>query len=77
MPDLAFLLQLRELADGILDAHARIRRVELVEIDALDAQPLQARLASLAQVRWAAASFPLSRPGRISPPLVAISRPLG
>ncbi len=69
MADLAFLLQFRELADRVLDAHARIGCVELIQIDALDAQPLQARLPRLAQMRRAAASFPLIAPRADQPAL--------
>ncbi len=58
VPDLAFLLQFHQLAQGIFQRHARIGRVELIEVDTLEAQPLQAPFARLAQVRGVAFSLP-------------------
>ena len=50
MPRLALLHQLRHRADRVLDRHRRIDAVLVVEVDHLDAQPLQARLARLHHV---------------------------
>jgi hypothetical protein len=45
VPDLPLPLELGESADRLLDRDARIDRVQLVEVDPVDAQPVQARLA--------------------------------
>jgi hypothetical protein len=39
-----------ELADRLFDRHRRIRRMQLVKVDAFEAQPLQAPLAGLAKL---------------------------
>src|SRR5512132_99152 len=38
VPDLPLLLELGERAEGFLERHQRIHRMELVEVDSLDAQ---------------------------------------
>ena len=45
MADLALLLQPRHRAHRVLDRHVRIDAVDVVEVDALDIEPFQARLA--------------------------------
>ena len=50
MADLALLAEAGELADGVLERDRGIGRVQLVDVDALEAQAAQARLAGLAQV---------------------------
>ena len=50
VPHLALLDQPGHGADGVLDGHARIHPVLVVEVDAVDAQPLEARLAGLRHV---------------------------
>ncbi len=50
VPDLAFLLQLHQLAERILERHRRIDRVQLVQVDALELELAQARLACRAQM---------------------------
>ena len=49
-PDLALVSQLTERTDRLLDRHLGIVAVQLVEIDAVELQPPQARLARAPQV---------------------------
>ena len=46
--DLALGDELGHRADGLLDRHARVREVQIPEVDGVDAEPLQARLGRLA-----------------------------
>src|ERR1700683_3901315 len=50
--DFAFLHQLRHRAYSLLDWSAVIDAVLIIKIDCLDAQPLQAGLARLADIVW-------------------------
>ena len=59
--DEAVALQLGERADGLLVGDVRVGRVQLVEVDALDAQVAQRALARLAQVIGPAVARPLAR----------------
>ncbi len=43
-PDLALILDAAELTDRVLDRDRRINAVKIIEIDMIDAEPLQARL---------------------------------
>src|SRR5215467_9491094 len=45
MADLALLDEPRHGADGVLDRHVRVDAMDVIEIDHLDAEPLEARLA--------------------------------
>ena len=49
-PDLALLDEPRHCADRLLDRHRRIDPVLVIEIDDIDAEPLQARLAGLGDI---------------------------
>src|SRR6202008_597293 len=52
--DLALLDEPGHRADGLFDRHRRIDAMLIVEIDGLDTEPLQARLASLRDIGRAA-----------------------
>src|SRR6185436_10657321 len=56
--ELAAALQLRERLDALLELHAGIGRVELIEPDTVDVERAQTRLARLADVRWRAVVGP-------------------
>lgn len=58
MADLAGLLQLCERADGLLDWHRGIDGVELIEVDALALQALEARLARALEMLGTAIGVP-------------------
>ncbi len=58
MLDLALVQQLAEGADGLGVRHLRVRPVELVEPDGLDAEPLEGCLAGRPQVLGAAVEHP-------------------
>src|SRR6202521_1860935 len=60
--DLPLALELDERAYGIIERHARVGTVQLVEINPVGAQALEARLAGGAQMRWPAVPTPLARP---------------
>ncbi len=62
--DLAGLHQLGHGADGLLDRHLRIDPVLVVEVDVVDPEPAQRRLARLAYVRGVAADQ-----GRLAEPV--------
>ena len=47
MPHLALRDQLAHRADGLLDRHARVREVQVPEVERVDAEPAQARLRRL------------------------------
>ena len=53
-PHLALLDEPRHRTDGVFDRHRRIDPVLVVEIDDVDPEPLQARVARLKDVRGAA-----------------------
>ena len=59
--DLAGLLGLDEHAERVLDRHRGVEAVELVEVDALDAQTPQAALERRAQVLRAPVAIPRAR----------------
>jgi hypothetical protein len=50
MPDLAFRDQLLDRARHVLDWHVRVNAMLVEEVDGLDTQPLQRRVAHLADV---------------------------
>ena len=62
MTDLAFRLELGEGAHRILDRHARVDEVELVEVDPLDAEAAQAPLAGGPQCFGTAVGRPFVGP---------------
>ena len=72
--DLALLLELGQRADRVLDRHLRVDRVQLVEVDPLEPQPLERRLAAAARRSGRQFRSHTPGPGRSSPPLVAITR---
>ena len=78
MADLALVLQLGQRADGVLDRHAAVDGVELIEVDALALEALAGwprRPARRCSGRQSASQRPAL--GRIRPPLVAMTRPAG
>ena len=78
VPDLARALRVHQRPERILERHLRIDRVQLVEVDALELQALQAAVDRLLQVLGPAVLGP-RRParGRTRPPLVAMTRSFG
>jgi hypothetical protein len=70
---LALLDKARHRADGLLDRHGRVDPVLVIEIDDLDAEPLQARLADLRDIGRPAVDA-VAPPGRrVWPNFVAIT----
>ncbi len=65
MAHLAGALQIGHRADGFLDRHVRIDTVQVIQIDDLDTEPPQARIARLAYIRGTAVDHALGRVGRI------------
>src|SRR5579871_5974573 len=61
MANLAGDLQLCQCPKGILERYFGVGSVELIEINALQAQPFQAALQGCAQMRWPPIGFPLVR----------------
>jgi hypothetical protein len=66
--DLAAAPQLCERPDGIGERHFGVRRVQLVKIDALELEPLEAAFERLAQMLGARIGYPLGGLGRSKPP---------
>ena len=77
MPDLAGLLRVGERAERIRERHLRVGRVQLVEVDALELEALQAAVDRAPQVLGPAVRLPRGGLGRSSPPLVPITRSFG
>ena len=74
VPDLALVLELLELADLVGDRVVGVDPVQLEQVDPLEAEPAQAQLDLLAQVRrLAERQSTLPGPWRVSPALVAIT----
>ena len=71
MPDLALVLELLQRADRVLVRDLRIGRVQLVEVDPVEPQPPQARLAALLEPLGARVARPLAGTG---PPQAALGR---
>ena len=67
MMDLACDLQVDEGAHRFLDRHAVIDGVQLVELDAIEPQPLEALLADATQVLGSAVDGPARRTGTHEP----------
>ena len=63
--DLARGDQLGHRADGLLDRHRLVDPVLVVEVDVVDAEPLQAGVAGLADVRRAAVDAAEARVARV------------
>ena len=61
MRDLPLVAQLDQRAEGLLEGHVGVHRVQLVELDALQAQAPQASLARFAQVLGAPVARPPTR----------------
>ena len=61
--DLPLVLELLECADRFLVGDLVVRRVQLIEVDAVDLQPPEAPFAGLPQVLGPPVARPLSRPG--------------
>ena len=75
-PDLALVAELAQRADRLLDRHLGIVAVQLVEIDAVELQPPQARLARATQVlRAPVANSILEAPSRARPSSRSRDRP--
>ncbi len=74
--DLALVLELLQGADGLLVGHLGIGRVQLVEVDPIDAQVAQRALAGIAQVLRARVARPLPRARALQPALRRDQQPL-
>ena len=69
MPNLAFILQFHQRADGFLVWDLGVRAVKLVEIDLFDLQSLEAALTGRAQMLGTTVRLPLSWPWPQQPTL--------
>src|SRR4029077_1971914 len=52
MTDLPLTLEIDERSYGVIERHARIRAMQLIEINPVNAETLEARLAGGAQMTW-------------------------
>ena len=77
MGDLPLVAKLSECPNRLLQRNPGIDGVKLVDVDPVEAKSPQASLTGLAQMIGAAVARPLPGPGRVKPPLVAITRPSG
>src|SRR6267378_2202084 len=75
MADLAVALQVGQGAERLLDRHAMIDGVKLVELDPVEPQPLQALLADPPQMRGPAVDRPAPRTGTREPALARDHQP--
>jgi hypothetical protein len=72
-PDLALVKQVLQRPDGLGVRNLRVRPVELVEADDVDAERLQRRLGGVSDMGGRAVNLPGTVAGRTWPPLVATS----
>src|SRR6267378_6985084 len=75
MADLAVALQVGQGAERLLDRHAMIDGVKLVELDPVEPQPLQALLADPPQMRGPAVDRPAARTGTREPAFARDDQP--
>ena len=77
MADLPLTLEINEHSHGVVERHARIGTVQLVEINTVSTKTLETRLTGGAQMRWQPVRPPLARAWPCQAALGCNDQPLG
>jgi hypothetical protein len=77
MTDLPLTLEIDERSYGVIERHARIRAMQLIEINPVNAETLEARLAGGAQMTWPSVWTPRAGAGPCEAALGRNDQPIG